>query len=104
MPHHREILMAPLTRVRVHLRSLPPRQRAVVVLLALFSCALALTHVLPPPAGLLLEAAAALALLSALILSLSQQPPASRRWLILAAVAVMALAFVAGVALSRLAR
>ncbi len=95
--------MDPLTRVRLHLRTLPLRQRAVVVLLALFSCALTLTltPLVPAPAGLLLKAAA-LALLSAFILSLSQQPPASRRWLALGIVAVFVLAFGAGVVASTL--
>jgi len=55
--------MDTLTRVRVHLRTLPPRQRAVVVLLALCSSAFALTHVIPAPASLLLEAVTALAFL-----------------------------------------
>ncbi len=96
--------MATLARVHLHLRTLPPRQRAVVVLLALFSStlALALTHRVPAPAGLVLEAAAALALLSAFILSLSQQPPVTRRWLALALVAFFVLAFVAGVIASTL--
>ncbi len=60
--------MAPRPRPRV--RILPPRQRAVVILLAL---------------------------VSALILSLSQQPPATRRWLAVGVVAFFVLAFVAGV-------
>ena len=52
------------------------------------------------PAALLLDAAAGLALL----LALAQQPPASRRWLTLALVALVTVAVVAGVALSRLVR
>ncbi len=92
--------MAP--RPRPHFRTLPRRQRAVVVLLALFSIALGLTHVVHSPTGLVLDAAAALALVSALALSLSQQPPATRRWLAVGVVAVFALAFVAGVTASAL--
>ncbi len=96
--------MDPLTRVRVHLRSLPPRQRAVVILCALFSSALGLTltHLLSAPAGLVLDAAAALALVSAFILSLSQQPPAIRRWLALGVGAVFVLACGTGVVASTL--
>lgn len=52
--------MAPLTRLRLHLRSLPPRHRAVLLTRALFILTLtrALTHVVPSPAGLLLDAVA----------------------------------------------
>ncbi len=90
--------------IRRHFRSLPPRQRAVVILLAFFSIALGLTHLVHPPAALLLDAAAGLALLLALALALSQQPPASRPWLALALVALLTLAVLAGVALSRFVR
>ncbi len=41
--------MATRARVRLHLRSLPPRQRAVVVLLYTFSATLALSSLRPPP-------------------------------------------------------
>ncbi len=90
--------------VRRHLRSLPRRQRAVVVLLALSSIAFALAPLIHSPAALLLDSAAGLALLLALALSLAQQPPASHRWLTLALVALVTVAVVAGVALSRLVR
>ncbi len=90
--------------VRRHLRSLPRRQRAVVALLALSSIAFALAPLIHSPAALLLDSAAGLALLLALALSLAQQPPASRRWLTLALVALVTVAVVAGVALSRLVR
>jgi len=90
--------------LHLHVRTLPRRQRAVVILCALFSSALGLTltHLVSAPADLVLDAAAALALVSALILSLSQQPPVTRRWLAVGVVAFIVLGFVAGVAASTL--
>jgi hypothetical protein len=78
--------------VRRPLRSLPRCQRAVIVLLALSSIAFALAPLIHSPAALLLAAAALLLAAAALLLAAAA--------LLLAAAA---LAFVAIVALSRLA-
>jgi len=85
--------------VRRPLRSLPRCQRAVIVLLALSSIAFALAPLIHSPAALLLAAAALLLAAAALLLAAAALLLAAAALLLAAA----ALAFVAIVALSRLA-